>query len=158
MGTDTRRPRQARKAPMERVLLIALSPTREKLLLDEPELVHAIVQQRAKTAIPRSIEFDDSFVALQQALSEYAAKSGSPPVHAEALTPRGGLLLYEDDTIEAARLVGAEQAQLVARWVASLPAELTSRSAIAAELGRLRSFYGELAGLGHALLCIRFRE
>ena len=159
MGTDTRRQRQpSKKERIERVLLIGLSPAREKLLLDEPELIHTIVRERSKTPIPRSVEFDQRFVSLQQTLTEIAAKSGAPPGLAEALTPRSGTLLYEDDTVEAARLVGTEQAQAMARWLSALPKDLIARSMMGTDIARLQSFYGELAGLGHALLSIRFRE
>ncbi len=159
MGTDTRRQGQrSKKVRMERVLLIALSPAREKLLLDEPELVSAIVHERARTAIPRSVEFDERFVNLQKALCDFASKSGKPQGQAEVLTPRSGTLLYEDDTVHAALLVGTEQAQTLARWVAALPADFVARSTFEKDIGRLQSFYRELAGLGHALLSIRFLE
>jgi hypothetical protein len=159
VGTDTRRQGQRpKKARMERVLLIALSPAREKLLLEEPELVSAIVHERAKTAIPRSVEFDERFISLQKALCDFASKSGMPQGQGEALTPRNGTLLYEDDTIHAALLVGTEQAHTLARWVAALPASFGARSTFEKDIGRLQRFYSELAGLGHALLSIRFSE
>ena len=156
VGTDTRRPRSSRKERTERVLLIALSPAREKLLLEEPELVQAIVRERAK--VPRSVEFDARFAALQEALLELASKSGTPRGHAEALTPRAGTLLYEDQDIDAAQLVDAVAAQSIARWVTGLPAAVIARSSFEAELVRLQKFYQELASLGHALLSVRFRD
>jgi hypothetical protein len=158
VGTDTRRPAQRKKQRAERVLLIALSPAREKLLLDEPELVPALVRERSKTTIPRSVEFDERFHELQRALSDFASKVNARDEHADALTPRSGTLVYEDETVEAARLLGAEQALVVARWLLGLPRDLIARSPIEGELARLRTFYSELAGLGHALLSIRFRE
>jgi hypothetical protein len=157
LGTDTRRPpRAASKQRSERVLLIALSPTREKLLLEEPELVRAILLERAKTTIPRSVEFDERFQALQDALLDLAAKSGGGDGNAKALTPGSGELLYEDDTVRAARLLRAPQAHALAKWVAGVPRELSRE--VGVELGRLQAFYRELDSLGHSLLAVHFSE
>jgi hypothetical protein len=128
-------------------------------LRDEPELVETIVRERLKTAIPRSVEFDERFATLQEALFALASKVGSPREHAAALTPSGGTLLYEDeDSIDSARLLGAPQARTLARWITALPSEICARSSFADELARLRTFYGELDEQGHALLSVRFRD
>jgi hypothetical protein len=124
VGTDTRRPAARRKQRTMRVLLIGLSPAREKLLIDEPELVSTIVRERLKTAIPRSVEFDERCIELQRSLFDFAWKTGASEACAEALTPRGGTLIYEDETIDAARLVRTEQASVVAQWMADLPGDL----------------------------------
>lgn len=166
------------------MLLVSLSPTREKLLLEQPDLVDGILRERARTNIPGTIEFDDRFIELQSVLFDFAWKTGAAQAQAEALTPHGGELVYEDDTVEAARLLRAEQSRELARWVTSLPADLVaavrryeSRSPatqsyaesqepgprppvpeLEAELARLKRFYTELGRKGHSLLAIRFRD
>ncbi len=109
-----------------RLLLVALSAERERILREDPELVRDLVNARTHT-IPGSLELDD-WVELQRALFDYQWLSGADDPRAEALTPRSGLGLYEDRNIDSARVVPADRCRAVAEWVAALPDDCIERA------------------------------
>lgn len=109
-----------------RLLLVALSAERERLLREDPQLVRDLVNARAQ-AIPGALELED-WIALQRALFDYQWLSGSDDPRAEALTPRSGLGLYEDRLIDSARIVPADRSRAVAEWVTALPADCIERA------------------------------
>lgn len=164
-----------------RLILISLSPAREKILLEDPELVSEIVSERHTTPIPGSLEFDGRWIALQRALFDFLWQYGADDERAEALAPRSGPSIYDDGDIDAARLVPSERARAIAQWVTELPEDMLGRVArkgtpspasrsfpeaarptdlatLAPELARLQTFYAELLRTRHAVLSIRFRE
>jgi hypothetical protein len=121
-----------------RLLLVALSVERERLLREDPELVRDLVTARAHT-IPGSLELDD-WIELQRALFDYQWLSGAEDPRAEALTPRSGLGLYEDRNIDSARIVPAERCRAVAEWLRGLPADCIERARDAAWSPASRGF------------------
>jgi len=120
--------RRPRRKLVKRLLLVALSPARERLLLEDPELVRGLIENLGTTPIPNSIEFDDCWIELQRILFDCLWVSGADDARAEALTPRTGLSLFEDRTIDSARLVRADQARAIAAWVAALQPDAIARA------------------------------
>jgi hypothetical protein len=119
-----------RAAPAKRqrrLILIALSPARQKILLDDPEIVIEILSERRATPIPGSLEFDERWIELQKALFDFLWQYGADDERAEALTPRTGRSLCEDSAIDSARLVPADRARSIAQWVTELPSDLLAR-------------------------------
>jgi len=110
-------PRAARTK--RRLLLVALSQNRRRLVEHEPSLVRKLVDDRAKRAIPGSLELDDVWIDLQKALFDVLAGLDDPA--AEVLAPRVGLPLYEDKVVELARLVPPGEVLARAAWLARLP-------------------------------------
>lgn len=179
---------RAPRKNVRRLLLIALSPARERMLLSDPELVNELVEARQTTAIPGALEFDERWIDLQRALFDFLWEYGADDERAEALAPRKGKSLYDDEVVDVARLVPAEQAGRIARWVNELPPDMLARAerraspspgskslpqkvaaegilkrssslaALAPELERLKAFYAELLKTGRAVLSIQFRE
>jgi len=120
--------RRPRRKLVKRLLLVALSPARERMVLEEPELVRSLIENLGTTPIPSSIELDDCWIELQRILFDWLWVSGADDARAEALTPRAGLSLFEDRTVDSARLVRAEQARAIAEWVAALPPDVIARA------------------------------
>lgn len=113
--------------------MIALSPARHALLLETPELVRDLLKARASSAIPGSLELDERWVELQQALFDFNWLSHIDDARAEALTPRTGLSLLEDRNIDCARIVEADASQIIAGWVVALPNDCIERARRAPE-------------------------
>jgi hypothetical protein len=107
--------------------LVALSPKRKALLLEQPDLVRALIASRASVAIPSSVEFDEIWVELQRLLLDCILE-GSDEGRADALAPRSGLLFLEDDDIDAARLIDIDRARWNAEWLATLTPEVIERA------------------------------
>jgi hypothetical protein len=120
--------RRPHRKLVKRLLLVALSPARERMVLEEPELVRELIEGRRTTPIPGSIEFDDCWIELQKVLFDCLWLSGIDDARCEALTPRAGLSLFEDRTIDSARLVRAERARVIAEWVLELPLDALARA------------------------------
>ena len=112
----------------KRLLLVALSPARERLVREEPTLVRDLLVERAKAPIPASLELDDQWVELQRALFDFLWLSGVDDARAEALTPRRGLSVYEDRSVDSSRIVPLEQCVATAEWVLALPPDCVERA------------------------------
>ncbi|HWZ90270.1 MAG TPA: hypothetical protein VNW92_15510, partial [Polyangiaceae bacterium] len=113
---------------IRRLLLVALSPARHALLLETPELVADLLQVRLTTPIPDSLELDERWIELQQALFDFNWLWHIDDVRAEALTPRTGLNLVEGSAIDCARIIPADTARRIAEWVTTLPADCIERA------------------------------
>lgn len=120
--------RPVRRRRVKRVLLVALSSEREALLMQTPELVPELVSNRTTVAIPGSMELDERWLGLQRLLLDCLWLERIDDARADALAPRDGLLLYEDDTIDAARLVRADRAHATAAWLSTVTAEVIERA------------------------------
>lgn len=123
-----------------RLLLVALSAERERLLREDPELVRDLVQARAQGKIPGSLELDERFVDLQRALFDYQWLAGTDDPRAEALTPRTGVGLYADRNVDSARIVDAASCRVIAEWVAELPEDFLERARAAPRSPASRGF------------------
>jgi len=111
-----------------RLLLVALSPARHALLLETPELVRDLVRARRSAPIPGSLELDEHWIELQMALFDFNWLSKVDDVRAEALTPRSGLSVAEDRSIDCARVIAADTARLIGEWVTTLPQDCIERA------------------------------
>lgn len=110
-------------------MLVPLSETRRRMLLEHPELVRSIVDARGTERIA-AFEIGPVWIALQALLFDAMWSSGGDDARAEALTPRAGLPLYEDRTIEAARLVSIERVRETAEWLAGLARDIAERELV----------------------------
>ena len=120
--------RRVRRRRMERLLLVALSPAREALLLESPELVRELISSRASVSIPGLIEFDEIWIDLQRLLLDCLWLERSDDCRADALAPRSGLTFLEDADVDAARLVRADAARATADWLLSLTPAVIERA------------------------------
>jgi len=120
--------RRVRRRRLRRLLLVALSSEREALLVEDPELVPELVSNRNTVPIPASIEFDECWIELQRLILDCLWLEQSDDARADALAPRSGLLLYEDENIDSARLVRADRACSTAAWLATLTPESIERA------------------------------
>ena len=120
--------RRVARRRVKRLLLVALSPKREALLFERPELVRELITNRTTVPIPASIEFDDIWIELQRLLRDCLWLDKIDDVRADALAPRTGLSFLEDKDIDAARLVRSEQARSTAEWLATLTPEVVERA------------------------------
>jgi len=109
-----------------RLLLVALSAERERLLREDPDLVRDLVNARAQS-IPGSLEIED-WIELQRALFDYQWLSGTDDPRAEALTPRNGMSLYADRNVDSARIVPADRCRVIGQWVTALPEDCIDRA------------------------------
>lgn len=132
--------RRLRRQRTKRVLLVALSPAREAMLLERPELVADLISNRAAVPIPGSIEFNESWIDLQRLLLDCLWLEGTDDGRADALAPRSGLSLYEDETIDSARLLRADQARSTATWLATVTPEVVERARLQRPSPASRSF------------------
>jgi hypothetical protein len=107
-----------------RSLLVGLSAARQKALIDEPTLVADLVAMHVATPIAGAAEFEH-WVELQRVLFEaMLLTSGSDEdPRSDAVAPRRGLPLYEDKTVDAAKLVRATEVAVIAEWLSSLPSD-----------------------------------
>ncbi|MBS2026459.1 MAG: hypothetical protein JST54_01025 [Deltaproteobacteria bacterium] len=121
---------ERRRGKQRQCLLVALSKNREKSLLDRPKLVRALVETAiaGQPPIPGSLQMGEIWIPLQRMLFDLAFDMGVDAADVEALAPRSGLPLYEDQVVESARLIRAERVGALSRWLASLPADAAARS------------------------------
>ena len=129
-----------------RLLLVALSPARQALVLETPELVSDLLRARLSSPIPGSLELDEQWIELQMALFDFNWLTKVDDVRAEALTPRSGLSLIENRAIECARIVPAATSRLVAEWVTTLPQDCIERARRAAAPSPASRFFPESLG------------
>jgi hypothetical protein len=113
-----RRPRGRNR---RKVLLVALSPVREQLLFDDPELVPQLLEARLEQEIPGTLELDAHWIALQRVLFDAAASAQRPAERAEAIAPRKGLSYFENRVVEASRVIPREVVADLAAWLGVLP-------------------------------------
>jgi hypothetical protein len=121
--------RKARRPRVKRLLLIGLSRAREKLIVEDPELVPGLALTHCKGQhIPESLEVEHWVDVQRMLFDAMLLESGSDEDRrADAVTPRGGLPLYEDESVDGAKLVGAPEVARIAEWLASLPADVVAR-------------------------------
>jgi hypothetical protein len=120
--------RRARRSRRKRLFLVALSPERERMLLESPELVRELIASRAPEAIPGSLEFDEIWIELQRLIFDCSWLDQRDDERADALAPRSGLSFLEDESIDAARLVRADRARSTAEWLSTLTPEIVDRA------------------------------
>jgi len=132
--------RRMRRSREPRVLLVPASTKRASLLRANPTLPRDIIDEHRVTPMVGAHEIE-KWVALQRALFDAAAPGLAGETHNAAVWPTGGLPLYEDATIDAAKLFSAEDVAVIAGWLATLPsAALTT----AAQSPRARAFPASL--------------
>jgi hypothetical protein len=117
-----------RKARHTKALLIGLSEKRTEMLMAEPSLVGDIVAANLEQSIPGSLEIAN-WIELQRTLFDAMVVLGESDSdrRADAVAPRGGLPLYDDKTIDAAKLLRAPEIARTAVWLAALPPEIVAR-------------------------------
>jgi hypothetical protein len=120
--------RAARRRRTKRLLLVALSPEREAMVLEHPELVHELLAARATTSIPGLLELDEVWIELQRLLFDCLWLERGDDERADALAPRSGLTLLEDESVDAARLMRADRARATAEWLLTLSPEVIERA------------------------------
>jgi hypothetical protein len=120
--------RRVRRKRRKRLLLVALSPEREAMLFEHPELVRDLISSRSTVSIPGAVEFDETWIDLQRLLLDCLWLELSDDARADALAPRSGLSFLEDETVDAARLIRADQARATAEWLATLTPERVDRA------------------------------
>ena len=110
------------------MLLVGLSAAREKILLESPEIVIDLVASSGEAKIPDSLEIEH-WVELQRVLFDGMILDGGSDEdrRADAVAPRGGLLLYEDKIIDGAKLVRASDVSRMAEWLAFLPTDIVAQ-------------------------------
>jgi hypothetical protein len=120
--------RPRRKARAVRVVLVAISAAREKLLMADPALVKELVASHLDTSIPGSLDIEH-WVELQRTLFDAMTLGGGTDrdPRGDAVAPRGGLPLYEDRTIDGAKLVRASEVAAISAWLVSLPDDVVAR-------------------------------
>jgi hypothetical protein len=118
----TKRPRAKYSSGNPKVLLIPISATRKKMLIAHPEVVKALVKKHVAEGMADGLEIED-WVELQRALFDAVMIGGgsAEDLRADAVAPRGGLPLYEDKSIDSAKLLSATRVAATAHWLASLP-------------------------------------
>jgi len=95
---------------------------------EEPELVRDLLRGRAQAPIPGSLELDEQWIELQRTLFDFLWLSGADDARAEALTPRSGSSVYQDRSVESARIVAVEKSRATAEWVTTLPPDCVERA------------------------------
>lgn len=115
--------------PKPMLVLMRLSPARERMLLKDPELLPELLAARQETTIPGLLELDSVYIELQRVLYDAASEASEHESAAEVLTPRGSLLLLESEKIDAARLVRAPEARRLAEWTLGVSPETVERLA-----------------------------
>jgi hypothetical protein len=112
------------------VVLCALSPARQAMLEEEPELLDEILSSRREVAIPGLIDLGKTWDALDRLVT-----GGRPegPL-ADAVLGRGGRPFGKGGAIGRPRLLDAKRVVAVHAALAELPADV------------VRQRYGSLAG------------
>lgn len=121
-------PAKARRRERE-LLLVALSAQRTKLLLEEPALVAQILDAHLTGSLPRALGLDAGWIRLQQLFLEVDSRCGAEHAEAWPFHPRVGMPLYDDATIQSARLLSAEQVRPMALWLGALSEDAVASAA-----------------------------
>lgn len=111
------------------VLLVGLSQVREQLLMKEPELVKDLAAMHRKgESIPGSVLIEP-WVEVQRLLYDALLVAGMPDGDpcADAIAPHAGIRLYEDDIVDAAKLIRADGVAATASWLARLPPDIVQQ-------------------------------
>ena len=124
------------------VILCALSPARQKMLEEEPELLDEVLSSRKEVAIPGLVDLGDAWDALDRLVT-----GGRPEGSlADAVLGRGGRPFGKGGAIGRPRLLTGERVAEISTALAALPTDVVRQRYKSLAGKNVHGNYGQDAG------------